>query len=130
MSKSRIGLLGLAVMGQNLARNIARFATVTVYNRTTERTEEFLAGPARGAAIRGAETLEELVGSLERPRTIILMVQAGRPVDAVLAQLRPLLTAGDIVVDGGNSLYQDTIRRGTELAPDGIALRRHGRERR
>ena len=120
MGKSRIGLLGLAVMGQNLARNIARFATVTVYNRTTERTREFLAGPAQGAAIRGAETLEELVDSLERPRTIILMVQAGRPVDAVLAQLRPLLTAGDIVVDGGNSFYQDTIRRGTELAPDGL----------
>ena len=120
MGKSRIGLLGLAVMGQNLARNIARFATVTVYNRTTERTREFLAGPAQGAAIRGSETLEELVGSLERPRTIILMVQAGRPVDAVLAQLRPLLTAGDIVVDGGNSFYQDTIRRGTELAPDGL----------
>ncbi len=120
MSKSRIGLLGLAVMGQNLARNIARFATVTVYNRTTERTKEFLAGPAQGAAIRGAETLEELVGSLERPRTLILMVQAGRPVDAVLAQLRPLLTAGDIVVDGGNSFYQDTIRRGTELAPAGL----------
>ena len=120
MGKSRIGLLGLAVMGQNLARNIARFATVTVYNRTTERTREFLAGPAQGAAIRGAETLEELVDSLERPRTIILMVQAGRPVDAVLAQLRPLLTAGDIVVDGGNSFYQDTIRRGTELAPAGL----------
>ena len=120
-SKSQIGLMGLAVMGQNLALNIANNGfPIAVYNRTVARTHEFLAGPAHGTAIRGAETLEGFVESLASPRTIIMMVQAGAAVDAVLQQLRPLLSAGDIVIDGGNSLYRDTIRRGQELADTGI----------
>ena len=113
--------MGLAVMGQNLALNIANNGfPIAVYNRTVARTHEFLAGPAHGTAIRGAETLEGFVESLASPRTIIMMVQAGAAVDAVLQQLRPLLSAGDIVIDGGNSLYRDTIRRGQELADTGI----------
>jgi 6-phosphogluconate dehydrogenase len=121
MPQATVGLIGLAVMGQNLALNIERNGfPIAVYNRTTERTEEFLAGPAAGKRIFGARTIEEFVRLLERPRRIILMVQAGPAVDAVLAQLRPYLEPGDVVMDGGNSHYRDTERRGKELAEAGI----------
>src|SRR4051812_49357734 len=104
-------------MGENLALNIARNGyPLVVYNRTTTRTDEYLAGPAVGTGITGVATLPELVAALERPRQIIMMVKAGVPVDAVLTELAPLLEPGDIVVDGGNSFFRDTERRGTELA--------------
>jgi 6-phosphogluconate dehydrogenase len=116
-AKPHVGLIGLAVMGENLALNIARNEyPLVVYNRTTTRTDEYLAGPAAGTGITGVATLPELVAALERPRQIILMVKAGLPVDAVLNELAPLLEPGDIVVDGGNSYFKDTERRSAELA--------------
>jgi 6-phosphogluconate dehydrogenase len=116
-----VGVIGLAVMGENLALNIERngFAPV-VYNRTTARTEEFLNARAQGKDIVGATTIEEFVAALERPRRIILLVQAGSPVDAVIAELTPHLDEGDIVIDGGNSLFTDTERRSRELAGKGL----------
>lgn len=120
-----IGLIGLAVMGQNLALNMADHdLRVAVHNRTWEVTESFMEGAAAEQAAAGrmiaAQTPEELVGSLERPRRIMLMVKAGEVVDAVIDQLRPLLEPGDLVVDGGNSLYTDTARRERALAEAGI----------
>ncbi len=116
-----IGIVGLAVMGQNLALNFARKGfRVVVYNRTPERTEAFLRDRVRGEPIRPAYTLEEFVGSLERPRRILLMVQAGPAVDQVIEGLLPLLEPGDLVMDGGNSHYADTERRMQALAERGI----------
>ncbi len=106
------GLIGLGVMGRNLALNIeSRGFPLAVYNRTYSRTTEFLRGEASGTEIQGAKQLEDLVASLEQPRRVILMVDAGRAVDAVLDQLIPLLEDGDVIVDGGNSFYPDTERR-------------------
>ncbi len=116
-----IGLIGLAVMGQNLVLNMNDHGhTVAVYNRSYERTEAFLSGPAAGTAIVGAKTLEELVSHLKTPRRVMLMVRAGSVVDDLIAQLVPLLEAGDIVIDGGNSLFTDSDRRTQELAEHGI----------
>jgi 6-phosphogluconate dehydrogenase len=121
MGQYQVGLIGLAVMGANLARNIRQHGfSIAVYNRTTERTREYLAGPASGSGIAGANTVEEFVSSLERPRRIILMVQAGKPVDAVIDQLVPLLEPGDVVMDGGNSFYRDTDRRSAVLSEHGL----------
>ena len=112
MASTSVGLIGLAVMGRNLALNIERNGfPITVFNRTVQRTDEFLADAAADTTVRGARSLEAFVSSLERPRRIILMVQAGRGVDAVLDQLLPLLAPGDVVMDGGNSHFQDTARR-------------------
>ncbi|MCA9876822.1 MAG: NAD(P)-binding domain-containing protein, partial [Thermomicrobiales bacterium] len=123
MSEARphVGLIGLAVMGENLALNIARngFALV-VYNRTPSRTAAFLAERAQGTGITGAETLADFVASLAAPRQIILMVKAGQPVDAVLEELVPLLDQGDIVIDGGNSNFRDSERRAAALEAQGI----------
>ncbi len=121
MGDYTIGLVGLAVMGQNLVLNMERNGfSVAVYNRTVERTREFLEGEARGKRIKGCETLEELVASLSRPRKIMLMVQAGHAVDAVIEQLVPLIDKGDLIIDGGNSFYKDTERRAVDLAARGI----------
>ena len=121
MSKYDIGLVGLAVMGQNLVLNMERNGySVAVYNRTTERMREFVAERAQGKQILGCATLKDLVGALERPRRVMLMVQAGAPVDAVIAELKPLLAPGDLIIDGGNSFYQDTERRAVALAEDRI----------
>ena len=121
MSKYDIGLVGLAVMGQNLVLNVERNGySVAVYNRTTERMREFVAERAQGKQILGCATLKDLVGALERPRRVMLMVQAGAPVDAVIAELKPLLAPGDLIIDGGNSFYQDTERRAVALAEDRI----------
>jgi 6-phosphogluconate dehydrogenase len=121
--KPHVGLIGLAVMGENLSLNIARNGfPLVVYNRTTTRTDEFLAGAGAGTGVRGVATLPELVAALERPRQIVLMVKAGVPVDAVLTELVPLLDPGDIVVDGGNSYFRDTERREAELATQQIAF--------
>jgi 6-phosphogluconate dehydrogenase len=114
------GLIGLAVMGQNLALNVeSRGFAVSVYNRSPEATDAFVAAHP-GKRLTGTRTLAEFVASLARPRTIMLMVKAGAPVDAVIEQLTPLLDADDIVIDGGNSLYVDTERRGTALAARGL----------
>jgi len=118
---AHVGLVGLAVMGQNLALNIERNGfPIAVFNRTGARTKEFMAGAAAGKQFTAAYTLEELVAALDRPRRIILMVQAGKPVDEQIAKLRPLLEPGDILVDAGNSLFQDTERRHNELEGTGI----------
>ena len=120
MSQSDFGLIGLAVMGQNLVLNVeSRGFTVSVYNRTTATTEEFVARHP-GKRLIGAKTLEEFVGSLKRPRKIQIMVKAGAPVDAVIEQLIPLLDKDDIIIDGGNSLYTDTERRDAYLASKGL----------
>ena len=103
-----IGLIGLAVMGQNLALNMADHGySVVVYNRTSERTAEFMAGPAEGMSIAAAGSPLELAAALRAPRRILLMVKAGPAVDAVVADLAPHLDPGDIVIDGGNSHYKD-----------------------
>jgi 6-phosphogluconate dehydrogenase len=116
-----IALIGLAVMGQNLVLNMNDHGyTVAVYNRTTSTMQGFLAGPAAGTRVEGYDSLEALVASLLRPRRVMLMVKAGRAVDAVIAQLTPLLEPGDIVIDGGNSNYQDSQRRQQELAEQGL----------
>lgn len=116
-----IGVIGLAVMGQNLILNMNDHGfAVTAYNRTNAVTEEFMAGPAKGTKIRGVHTLPELVADLERPRRIMLMVKAGDPVDAVINQLLPYLSPGDILIDGGNSHFQDTQRREKDLAARGF----------
>ena len=107
-----IGVIGLAVMGENLVLNMAsRGYTVAVYNRTTSKVDAFLAGRAAGNSIVGAWSPEELVSKLVRPRRVMLMVQAGGAVDRVIETLAPLLEPGDVLIDGGNSNYQDTTRR-------------------
>ncbi|MCS6964669.1 NADP-dependent phosphogluconate dehydrogenase [Thermoflexus sp.] len=118
---SEIGVVGLAVMGQNLALNFARNGfRVCVYNRTPERTEAFLRDRVRGEPIVPAYTIEEFARCLERPRRILLMVQAGPAVDQVIEALLPHLEPGDLVMDGGNSHYADTERRMQWLADRGI----------
>jgi 6-phosphogluconate dehydrogenase len=118
---AQIGLIGLAVMGQNLVLNIERHGfSVAVYNRTAKRTEDFIAGEARGKRITPCYSLQELVDALERPRKVMLMVQAGARVDETIAHLKPLLEPGDLIIDGGNSLFLDTERRAVELQADGI----------
>ncbi|MCX5931738.1 MAG: NADP-dependent phosphogluconate dehydrogenase [Cyanobacteria bacterium] len=116
MSKAHFGLIGLGVMGENLVLNAERngYSSV-VFNRTYAKTEDFLKGRAAGLNIIGAHTLEEFVGALERPRRILMMIKAGSPIDAMIAQISPLLEDGDLLIDGGNSLYTDTERRVKEL---------------
>ncbi|HET9978693.1 MAG TPA: NAD(P)-binding domain-containing protein, partial [Burkholderiaceae bacterium] len=114
------GLIGLAVMGQNLVLNVeSRGFKVAAFNRSPDVTERFIAAHP-GKRLVGAKALPEFVASLKRPRTVMLMVKAGAPVDAVIEQLVPLLDAGDIVIDGGNSLYTDTERRSAALAAQGL----------
>ena len=121
MPSQDFGLIGLAVMGQSLALNVeSNGFSVAVYNRTPARTQEFMAGPAKGKKIVGAESLEDFVASLSRPRKIMLMVKAGRPVDDFIEQLLPHLDKGDLIIDGGNSHFPDTIRRNKALAEKGF----------
>lgn len=120
MTNADIGLIGLAVMGANLARNIAsRGHNVLVYNRTYETTQTFIANFG-GANLQGSENIENFVKGIKRPRHIIVMVKAGEGVDAVIAQLIPLLEEGDTIIDCGNSYFLDTIRRYEELKVKGI----------
>ncbi len=121
-SQSDIGLIGLAVMGQNLALNIADHGfQISVYNRTTEKTDKFVAeNPRTPGGVVGTKTLEEFVKSLAKPRKMIILVQAGKATDAVIDGLVPLLEQGDIVIDGGNALWTDTIRREKALAAKGL----------
>ncbi|MGF1572950.1 MAG: NADP-dependent phosphogluconate dehydrogenase [Sumerlaeia bacterium] len=114
----QFGVIGLAVMGENIALNVERNGyAVAVYNRTTSVTEEFMATRGAGKKFKAGKTLEEFVGLLERPRRILLMVQAGPAVDAVTKQLEPFLDEGDIIIDGGNSYWEDTERRVQEAEP-------------
>ena len=116
-----IGLIGLAVMGENLALNMeSKGFSVAVFNRTTEVTEKFASGRGKGKNVQPARMMEELVGALKKPRKTMIMVKAGAPVDAVIGQLAPLLEKGDVIIDGGNSLFTDTQRRGKELENRGI----------
>jgi 6-phosphogluconate dehydrogenase len=118
---SQIGLTGLAVMGANLARNIARNGySIAVHNRTPAKTRDFVAEFGSEGAITGTETIEEFVAALSRPRKIIIMVKAGAPVDAVIEELAPHLDAGDIVIDAGNSHFADTKRRAEASAARGL----------
>lgn len=115
------GLIGLAVMGQNLVLNVERNGfKVAVYNRTTATKDDFLAGPGKGKNIDGANSIEEFVGMLKRPRIMQIMVKAGPPVDAVIDQLVPHLDKGDLIIDGGNSYFPDTERREKALSDKGI----------
>lgn len=112
MKKADIGLIGLAVMGENLVMNMeSRGFTVAVFNRHTEKVDNFVNGQAAGKNIIGCRSPEELVGRLARPRKIFMMVKAGQAVDELIEQLLPLLSPGDILIDGGNSHYPDTMRR-------------------
>ncbi len=121
MAEADIGLIGLAVMGQNLALNMNDHGfKVAVFNRTTSKVDDFLAGPAEGTQIIGTHSIEELCRNLKRPRRIMLMVKAGAPVDEFIELLLPYLEKGDIIIDGGNSLFTDTTRRCQELKKKGI----------
>jgi 6-phosphogluconate dehydrogenase len=121
MGDCDFGLIGLAVMGQNLVLNVERNGfKVAVYNRTTATKDEFLAGPAAGKRIEGANTIQDFVALLKRPRKIQIMVKAGSPVDAVIEQLLPYLEPGDLIIDGGNSWFLDTERRDKALAAKGL----------
>ena len=121
MTQQSFGVIGLAVMGENIALNVERNGfPIAVYNRSREKTDAFMAQRAGGRNVKAAFDLKEFVGSLERPRKILVMVKAGKPVDAVIEQLKPLLDEGDIIIDGGNSLYEDTERRTRELEPQGF----------
>jgi 6-phosphogluconate dehydrogenase len=112
----QFGVIGLAVMGENLALNVERNGfPVAVYNRSREKTDTFMVERAQGKNVKPAYSLEEFVASLDRPRKILIMVKAGAPVDAVIDQLKPLLDEGDILIDGGNSLFTDTARRAQAL---------------
>ncbi|MEB3830920.1 decarboxylating NADP(+)-dependent phosphogluconate dehydrogenase [Phormidium sp. CCY1219] len=122
MSKQKFGVIGLGVMGENLALNVeSKGFPVAVYNRTSSVTENFMASRGSGKQVKATYSMEDFVAALERPRRILLMVKAGGPVDAVIGQLKPLLQEGDMIVDGGNSLYEDTERRTKDLESAGLA---------
>ena len=116
-----IGLVGLGTMGRNLVLNLADHGfAVAVYNRTEAKTREFMDQEVGGRAIRAGYTLAEFVGHLKQPRALIILVAAGPPVDAVIDELLPLLASGDLLIDGGNSFFKDTERRGRALAEKGL----------
>jgi len=121
MANADIGLIGLAVMGQNLVLNMNDHGyTVAVFNRTTSKVDAFLNGNAQGTRVIGTHSIEELVGQLKSPRRVMMMVKAGEVVDSFIEKLVPHLDKGDIIIDGGNSLYIDTERRTSALAEQGI----------
>ena len=121
MKKSDIGLIGLAVMGENLVMNMeSKGFTVSVFNRTTQKVTNFINGRAKGKNIVGTYSLEELVASLEKPRKVMMMIKAGSAVDAMIDSLIPLLDEGDIIIDGGNSHFPDTARRTAYVESKGL----------
>ncbi len=121
MSKADIGLVGLAVMGENLVLNMESHGyTVAVFNRTVQKVDNFVNGRAKGKNIIGTRTVEEFVSQLKRPRKVMIMVKAGKPVDAFIEQVLPYLEEGDIIIDGGNSHYPDSIRRTEYLEEKGL----------
>ncbi len=116
-----IGLIGLAVMGQNLVLNMNDHGyTVVVYNRTTSKVDNFLANEAKGTNVQGAHSIQEFVSKLKRPRRVMMLVKAGQPVDDFIAQIVPHLEPGDIIIDGGNSLFTDSTRRQRDLESKGL----------
>ena len=116
-----IGLIGLAVMGENLVLNMeSRGYTVAVFNRTTSKVDEFINGRGKGKKLVGAHTVKDLVAALKKPRKVMIMVKAGAPVDAVIDEVAPLLEPGDILIDGGNTHYPDTTRRTQALEKKGL----------
>ena len=118
---AQIGVVCLAVMGSNIARNFARHDyTVAVYNRSTEKTDAFMAEYGKDGDFIPSTTIKEFVASLERPRRALIMVQAGEATDAVIAQLADAMDKGDIIIDGGNSLFTDTIRREADMSARGL----------
>ncbi|MCB2202912.1 NADP-dependent phosphogluconate dehydrogenase [bacterium] len=120
-SKAKFGVVGMGVMGSNLALNIARNGfPVAVVNRTDAKTKAFVEGPARDADVTATYTYEAFIGALEKPRRIMLMVKAGPAVDYVIDDLKPFLEEGDILIDGGNSYFKDTARRAEDLKKEGI----------
>jgi 6-phosphogluconate dehydrogenase len=119
--KADIGLIGLAVMGENLVLNMERNGyTVAVYNRTVEKVEKFVNGRGKGKNFIGATSVEEFIAALERPRKVMLLVKAGKPVDDFIEMLLPHLEEGDIIIDGGNSHFPDTIRRTKYVEEKGL----------
>ncbi len=120
-ARADIGLIGLAVMGQNLILNMNDHGfTVVAFNRTVSKVDDFLNQEAKGTNVLGAHSLEEMVGLLKKPRRVMLMVKAGPPVDEFIEHLLPHLERGDIIIDGGNSLFQDTIRRAKYVESKGL----------
>src|SRR5262245_16821223 len=116
-----IAVVGLAVMGENLALNIeSRGYTVAVYNRTTSKVDEFMAGRAKGKKFVGCHTLEEVVAALKSPRKVMLMVKAGPANDDLINTLIPMMSKGDIIIDGGNTYFADTERRTKEVEAKGL----------
>ncbi len=129
--KADIGLIGLAVMGENLVLNMeSKGFTRGVFNRTVEKVDDFMDGRGAGKNIIGCHSIEELCASLKRPRKVMMMVKAGQAVDDFIEQLMPHLEEGDIIIDGGNSHFPDTIRRTAVCRKQGPALHRHRRLRR
>ncbi len=125
-----IGLIGLAVMGQNLVLNMNDHGyKVAVFNRTVSKVDEFINQEAKGTEVVGAHSMEELCGLLKSPRRVMIMVKAGDVVDQTIEQILPHLEKGDIIIDGGNSLFTDSNRRTKELAEKGILFIRHRRFR-
>src|SRR5215831_16161404 len=119
--KADIALIGLAVMGQNLILNMNdKGFTVVAFNRTVSRVDDFLSNEAKGTKVIGAHSIEEMVGLLKKPRRVMLMVKAGQPVDEFIEHLLPHLEPGDIIIDGGNSLFEDTIRRTNYVESKGL----------
>ena len=135
-SKAQIGVTGLAVMGSNIARNFAHHGyTVALHNRSIAKTDALLDEHGSEGNFIRTETMQEFVDALEKPRRVLIMVKAGDPTDAVIGELADVMEKGDIIIDGGNSLYTDTIRREDAMAErgQGLALgahdRRHGKGR-
>ena len=121
MKKADIGLIGLAVMGENLVMNMeSKGFTVAVYNRTVEKVTRFVEGRARGRNILGCKSVEELCAALQKPRKVMLMVKAGQPVDDYIELLLPHLEPGDVIIDGGNSHFPDTARRCAYVESKGL----------
>ena len=113
---SDIGLIGLAVMGENLVLNIeSRGFSVSLYNRSTDKVDAFINGRGKGKNFLGFHNVEDFCKSLSKPRKVMIMVKSGHPVDAIITQIKPFLEEGDIIIDGGNSFYKDSIRRCQEL---------------
>jgi 6-phosphogluconate dehydrogenase len=121
MPQADIGLIGLAVMGQNLVLNMNDHGfTVAVFNRTTSKVDEFISGPAKGTKVIGTHSLKDFFGNLKRPRKVVFLVKAGQPVDDLVEECLPFLEKGDVIIDGGNSNFNDTDRRFKELKAKGI----------
>ena len=119
--KADIGLIGLAVMGENIVMNMeSKGFTVAVYNRTVSKVDDFVNGRAKGKNIIGCHSIEELAANLERPRKVMLLVKAGQPVDDFIEKLLPVLEPGDVIIDSGNSHFPDTIRRCAYVESKGL----------